>query len=359
MNISYKKNNSRIIINQSVVPLLLFLLAVCPFVTRAHDINDVQSKTRKLSIQKSDKFNSVIRQKRFQIEVYAGFAPLNPSDLNLFVDYDNKIQDFTYESYLNYLQTNGQIRSWTKSQEGDRGKIKSAFPVGMRLKFYFNQMIAVSVGFRYLLSDHISDLDFQYTRNELSDEQYIENLTYSPYSLSTKAYIPMLGIHISKKIKNALVLESFLCGGPMFVECHYQSDWSYEWRIKGNNYNWLAFSSAGVLEEKGKGTGIAFDLGGKLSYPLDKNLEVFVEGGYAYQVAKSITGEGKEISGASSNTWDGEWGVKKEKITAPWGELEVKLPANYWPDNSSEGKVRDFELDLSGFQLRLGLSLRF
>ena len=96
--------------------------------------------------------------------------------------------------------------------------------------------------------------DFRYTRNELSDEQYIENLTYSPYSLSAKAYIPMLGIHISKKIKNALVIEGFLCGGPMFVECHYQSDWSYEWRIKGNNYNWLAFNSAGVHEEKGTGT---------------------------------------------------------------------------------------------------------
>lgn len=359
MKFFHTENNFRTIIRLQAALLLLFFLAVSPLIIRASGTNDGKSSIRRLSIQKSENFNSVISQKRFQIELYGGFAPINPSDLNLFIDYDNRIQEFNYESLLKYLQDSGQIRSWTKTQERDRRKIKNAFPFGIRLKLYFNPMIAVSVGVKYLSAKHASEFDFRYTRNELSGEQYIENMMYSPYSLSAKAYAPMLGIHIAKKIKNALILEGFLSGGPLFVECHYLSDWSYEWWISGTNYNWLMFTSAGVLEEKGTGTGIALDLGGKVGYPLAEGLEVFLEGGYSYQVAKNVSGEGREVWGESSETWDGQWGIKQEKITSPWGELEVELPTNYWPDNSSSGKSRDFELDLSGFQLRLGFSFRF
>jgi len=359
MKFFHTENNLRTIIRLQAALLLLFLLAVSPLVTRASSTDDGESNIRKLNIQKSENFVSVISQKKFRIELYGGFTLLNPSDLNLFVDYDNRIQEFNYESLLQYLQDNEQIRSWIKTQKGNRRKIKNAFPFGVRLKYYFNSMIAVSVGFKYLSSKRVSEFDFQYTRNELSGEQYIENMIYSPYSLSAKAYAPMLGIHIAKKIKNALVLEAFLSGGPLFVECHYLSDWIYEWWISGTGYNWLMFTSAGVLEEKGTGTGIALDLGGKVSYPLADDVEIFLEGGYSYQIAKTVSGEGREVLGESSETWDGQWGIKKEEITSPWGELEVELPTSDWPGNSSSGKSRDFELDLSGFQLRLGFSFRF
>jgi hypothetical protein len=145
----------------------------------------------------------------------------------------------------------------------------------------------------------------------------------------------------------------------MFVECHYLSDWSYEWRIKEPNNEYVVFTDAGILEEKGTGTGIALDLGGRLNYPLVKRMEIFLEAGYAYQVVKNVSGPGSEFREVSSETWNGQWGIKSEKITSPWGELAVDFPTSYWPDNSNQGKVRDFELDFSGFQVRLGLSFRF
>ena len=353
------ENSLRTLIRLQAALLLLFLLAANPLVTRAGGTDDGESKIRRLSIQTSENPDSVISQKKFQIELYGGFALLNPSDLNLFVDYDNRIQEFNYDSLLQYLQDNEEIQSWTRTQEGDRQKIKNAIPFGVRLKFYLNPMIAVSVGVKYLSAEHTSEFDVRYTRNELSGEQYTENMMVSPYSLSAKAYAPVLGIHIAKKIKNALILEGFLSGGPLFVECRYLSDWSYEWWISGTDYNWLMFTSAGVLEEKGAGTGIALDLGGKVGYPLSEGLEVFLEGSYSYQVAKNVSGEGRGVWVESSEAWDGQWGIKQEKIISPWGELEVELPTNYWPENSKSGKSRDFELDLSGFQLRLGFSFRF
>ncbi|MDH5385349.1 MAG: hypothetical protein OEY18_11630 [Candidatus Aminicenantes bacterium] len=343
MKILNTKNSIHDSIRLTAALSLLFLFALSPMHISADNTHNGQASNLK----------------RFQIELYGSFATLNPSDLNLFVSYDNGIQTFFYDTYLDYLQTNNQIQSWTKNQDRERQKIKNAFPFGARLKYHLNNTFAVSLGFKSLTSRYESDIELQYTRNELSNEQYLENLVYSPYSLSAKAYMPLLGIHIMKKIMNALTLEGYLTGGPMFVECHYMSDWSYEWWIQGTNYNWLTFQSSGILEKKGSGTGIALDVGGRLAYPLFESLRIFLEGGYAYQVTKNISGDGREIKDDSSETWDGRWSIKREEIRTPWGELVLDIPTNYWPTNSDSEKLRDFELDLSGFQLRLGLSFRF
>jgi len=322
---------------------LLLFLAMSPLAVWADKTNDDQ----------------IVPPQKFQFELFGGYTTLNPSDLNLFVSYDNTIQTFSYDAYFDYLRTNSQIQSWTKNQDSERQKIKRAFPFGARLKFHLNQTIALSIGLRYLTSSHDSNIELQYTRNEFFNEQYREELVYSPYSLSAKAYIPTLGIHIMKKLKNALTLEGFLAGGLMFARCKYLSDWTYEWWIQGANYNWLTFQNSGTLEEKGHGIGIALDVGGRLAYPLFKSLGIFLEAGYAYQVAKNISGGGSEVRDDSTEIWDGRWGIKREKMTTPWGELEFELPTNYWPEGTDERRIRDFELDLSGFQLRLGLSYRF
>ncbi|MFC2163824.1 hypothetical protein ACFLT2_02360 [Acidobacteriota bacterium] len=298
--------------------------------------------------------------KKFQFELYAGYTSINPSDLNLFVDYENRIQEFSYDRYLNFLQANGQIQTWAMNQqEGERREIKRAYPLGFRLKYFLNKTIAISLGFKYMTSKQESDLDFQYTRDELIEEQYIESLAYSPFSISTKAYMPLVGIHIVKRFRNALELEGYITGGPMFVKCHYLSDWMYEWRIQGPDYGYIVASRIGRLEQNGSGTGIAIDFGGRLSYPIAKIMAIFLEGGYAYQVAKNPSGSGLETQGTSNVTWNGEWSIKQETMEAAWGEIDLELPTNYWPNNTAEGRSRDFKLDLSGFQFRLGLSLRF
>lgn len=297
--------------------------------------------------------------KKFQIELFGGYAPLDPSDMNLYVDYDNRKENFFYDSYLEYLKSTGDIRSWTKHQSDERKKFMNAFPFGGRLKYFFNRTIAISLGFKYLSDQQNSDLSTQYTRNERDDTQYIELTNYMPYSISAKAYIPMLGIHILTTIKGPLMFEGYLTGGPMFVQCQYLSSWTYEWWIHGPDYDWLTFQSKGLIESNGSGTGIALELGGRLHYPIMKNLGIFLEGGYAYQVAKNISGEGREIIDSNNTSWDGRWSIKEEHISTPWGEIDLELPTNYWPNDSNEGKARNFKLDLSGFQLRLGLSLKF
>jgi hypothetical protein len=296
---------------------------------------------------------------RFQVELYGGIVFLNPSDLNLFVNNDNQEQEFFYDSYFDFLVAKDQIESWTQNQAEERKEIRRSYPIGGRIKYYLSETIALSLGFRYMSSTHTLDLDFQYFRNELSDERYEESIRYSPYSLSAKAYIPSLGIHILKRLNDSLLLEGFICGGPMFADCRYLSDWSYEWVTEGPGYRYLTYSSLGILEEEGSGTGIAIDLGGRLNYPVFRSFEIFLEASYAYQVVKSISGSGREDRDGRITTWDGRWGIKSETGATGWGELESEFPTSYWPDNSEAERLRDFELDLSGFQLRLGLAFRF
>jgi opacity protein-like surface antigen len=295
--------------------------------------------------------------KRFQVDLFGSFSTLAPSDLNLLVDHDNKIQEFFFDSYFTHLQGTGEVSSWTKSQEGNRRKIKSAFQLGFRLKYYLNDTLGVSIGLRYLSGKRASDPEFQYTRNETAGDRQIEYLSFSPYSLSAKAFIPLVGVHAMKKMK-ALLIEGFFSAGPIFAECEYLAEWKYAWRIVGEDYDFDPFETEGILEEKGKGTGLSLDLGGRVQYPLFSGLGVFLEGGYSYQVVKKISGPGREHRGEINDAWDGTWGVLKETVTAPWGTLESEFPTNYWPEASPAAKIRDFALDLSGFQIRLGLSVR-
>lgn len=358
MKFLYKNNHSRTITGLLSALVYLFLLMPAPVSSFAN--NEDKSGSQEINPQNSEKAHSIAWYKRFQVEFYGSFTTLNPSDLNLFVDYDNSLQEFNYDSLLGYLQSSGQIRSWNKTQEENRWKIKSAFPLGGRLKYHFKNSLAVSIGFRYFSRTRESNIDFQYRRNEIEGEQYTESMVYAPYSLSFEAYVPQVGIHLMKKFKGALIIEGFLSGGPLFVECQYLSDWNYEWYIREtDNFEYLVYQSSGSLTEKGTGTGIAIDLGGRINYPLVKNLRIFLEAGYAYQVVKNVSGSGSEVNGSFSTTWDGQWAIKHERINAPWGELEAELPTSHWPDGADDGKVRNFKLDLSGFQLKLGLAFLF
>jgi hypothetical protein len=342
-----------------VVLLGLFFWTINPLQTWAENEKEKVIDKAKANFLQSEETETARAFDRFQIELYGGIIFLSPNDLNLFVSNDTRMQGFFYDSRLDYLVATGEIRSWTRAEGEKRNEIQRSYPIGGRLKYYLNETIALSLGFKYMTSTHSLDLEYQYFRNELSGERYNESIRYSPYSLSAKAYIPTLGIHISKTLKGKFVLEGFLCGGPMFADCRYLSDWGYEWVTEGPGYTYVTYSSNGVLEEKGSGTGISLDLGGRINYPLVASFEIFLEASYAYQVAKSISGPGMEDIDGRSTSWDGRWGIKRETLSAPWGEFDTEFPTGYWPNNSEEERIRDFELDLSGFHLKLGLSFRF
>jgi len=293
---------------------------------------------------------------RFSLELWGGYAVLNPTDLNLIVDYDNRIQEFNYDSYLNSLQNTGSILSWTQMMEGERKKINHSIPLGIRVKFDIWEFLAVSFNLEYYQDSRSEDLNFTYTRNETFGEQYIEEVAYSPYLISVRTFLPAVGIHFQPRITRLFKTEAYFTAGPLIAKCRYETNWQYVWRVQGADYGYLVHQSENSLQEEGSGTGIGLEIGVRLSLPLIRRFEVFIEGGYAYQKVSTLTGSGHENLGGNLSFWQGEWQVASETLTAPWGDIALDFPTNLRQAGETQS---DFSLDLSGLRLRLGFSFRF
>lgn len=293
---------------------------------------------------------------QIRLELLGGFSFLNPTDMNQFVDYDKSVQEFTYDSYFDYLRNHNVIQSWNKDAEGERKKIKNALPFGLRIRYSILDFLDVSVGFQFMQRRSSESLNFLYTRNESTTTQYLESLAITPYELDVKAYYPSLGIHFHKQIGRILKAEAFFAGGPLFGECSYESQWNYTWTIQGPGYSWETYKSEGLLSEDGSGTGISLELGGRFGIPLHRKIDIFLEAGYAYQVVTSLSGSGLERQGESTETWEGRWGMKSETITTSWGSRHLFYPTNDGKEGTGMG---DFRLDLSGFRARIGVFLTF
>ena len=86
----------------------------------------------------------------------------------------------------------------------------------------------------------------------------------------------------------------------------------------------------------------------------------FAEGSYAYQNVESLSGPGIRSSASHRDQWEGKWGIKQDIKQQVWGTARFLWPSNGWDIfNGTWWKTRDFELNLSGFQLRFGLYFRF
>jgi hypothetical protein len=167
----------------------------------------------------------------------------------------------------------------------------------------------------------------------------------------------LVGLHLVIPLSGSFLLEGFFSGGPLFAQCRYVSDWIYTWTIRDTGGVQVATISGSRLEQQGEGTGIALELGLRLNYRLNRWLGTFLTVGYSHQKVSKISGHGSEEIDTIRQDWQGEWGMKQETLVSPWGNLELQFPTNYWP--SADGRVGDFQLDLSGFQLRLGIFVRF
>jgi hypothetical protein len=293
---------------------------------------------------------------RFAIEWFGGIADFSASDLNALVTYDNQVQHHMYDAQLDSLQARGQIQSWDSALDGERRPLESSWTTGLRARFRLNAFFSLSFGLQYLSAGGSKDLRLRYSRLEHNTDERIEELDYSPYTLSVGAYAPLLGITVGKPLGEKIELEGYVLGGPLFARFDYVSDWDYAFSIDGPSMygRALLFATEGRFEGEGKGTGLALDMGMRFKYMFLDRVGIFVEGGYAYQHVNNPSGSGSETRNGDPTNWEGMWTMGEETLATPWGTVELERPTN----RGMNGSARDFELDLSGFQLRLGISFR-
>lgn len=294
-------------------------------------------------------------KKKFQLEVFGGFSTLNPEDLNFNANLRGQIMKFWYEDRYAYYVKVGHIQSNVTNQEGEFCTIKSALPLGLRFKYFVIRPLAISLGFKYLARSAKSNIRHNLTISENDGTQITYTREYSPFNISAEAFIPTLGIHFEKRLSDRMGAEIFVCGGPLFGRCKYSYDYRYEKRTNGN-----ATSTSSVeLEEKGSGTGIALDGGIRMNYSISKHLGLFVETGYAYRVVEDLEGPGYTKNNGEAEKWEDEWGMKTYYQAEYWGIVDSIYASNSWEFPKNYLWVRDFKLDLSGFQARIGIAYRF
>jgi hypothetical protein len=305
------------------------------------------------------------RRAGFQIEIFGGAAAFDPSDLNRFVDYDNRIQAFFYDSYLDFKTRSGDIRTWGVRRRGERLKIKTGLPFGLRLRYRWNGSLSVSLGLKYVIGRRSSEIQYDYVQTANRGDLFTESGAFAPYTLSASGWAPLAGLHWTHRLSSALSVEASLAAGPLFARCRYLNDWTYKLTIQeyvsptqGMGAPYEVFGRAGSLEEEGAGTGLALEAGLRLDWSWGGRWGVFAEAGYARQKAAGISGHGREDDGLTPAAWDGAWALQSEEISTYWGDARLTFPTNRWPAGSESRRAGDFALDLSGIQVRVGILFR-
>jgi hypothetical protein len=303
-----------------------------------------------------------------RLEFYGGLAGLDPADLNAQAVYDRGYINFSRdEQHSFYHSLYGGNYTYTREMEGSFPEIKQACPVGVRLKYHLTPSIALSLGFQYLRRSRLADVNAHYEVRAVRYDylrfydQYRDDWRYFDYTLSVKGYAPMVGLHLTTRSRGVWQLEGFLGGGPLFATCLHSQ--GIEWRRTSYNGYWQGSDT--FIDIRGKGTAVAFEAGARINIQLFKDVDFFVEGGYAYQVVKEISGpaiyeyQAKDLNAEADRevyNWQGDWVMETVSSERYWGHFQFRKPTVYY--DGLAGAAEDFDLDLSGFRLKLGLSFK-
>jgi hypothetical protein len=296
---------------------------------------------------------------RFQIEIWGGHASMDPSDLNLAADHDGGVQEFLFDEKYPWLLGQGEIASWTQTGTGERKELNQANPVGGRVKYYLKSWLAFSLGYSSFSATETEYIDTEYSSFPYSGHRNMERIGIAPFSLSVRGQGPLVGVHFLEPLSDWAGLEGFFAGGPLFVEMTYEQNQTYGWWFNAGGGDTLVFQSDALRVEEGDGTGLALEAGGRLNVRLYKGWGVFLEGAYAYQKVGNLSGSGSETRDGVTQSWEGDWQIRQVEMVTRWGSRTLEYPTAFPGDGPDSVVVRDFELDLSGFQVRLGMLVRF
>lgn len=294
----------------------------------------------------------------WRVELLGGLGAIDPDDLNMRGEYDRMSSEYYGSDCLAYRVAQGEIRAFEKTSEGNGfRRLRRSLPFGIRIRKRVWSWLDISMGLTHFADSRSASFADFYRVTELDGGTSTYTERFDDYTLAVKGYLPAVGLHIGGKITPSLRLEAVAAAGPLFAECRYA--FRYESTLTSPSGD-SETPDAGILDEKGRGVGPAFLLGARLDYSLARRHGVFLEGGYAFQTVRDLSGPGVRSGQSHRDAWEGEWAMKQMVQIEPWGTGRFLWPSNGWElFGGAWWRARDFTLDLSGFQLKAGLFFRF
>lgn len=309
------------------------------------------------------------RPRGWFVEGAAAFSWLAPGDLNARAQAQQALTDFTYRvGYEAQQRTSaGAFTFSLQEAEGSGLKgISNGFPFALRIGRVLGPRLAVFAGLQFLGRRRTSTLRQDYHVSDRRPDQvtppgeYRVEIAYPDYFLAARAWIPQLGVMIDLLQKENWTAGVSLVAGPMFASVRTIEAQHYK-KTEADGY-WI--ESRYAYDMKGKGVGAAVEAMARLAVPLTPRLSLDLAAGYALRVGSRFSGPGSyEYRYRDSNAardgvnyfWEeGEWRTRRLEIQRQWGGLAYTLSGNDLAGFADSGK---FRLDLSGWQLELGLAL--
>jgi hypothetical protein len=287
--------------------------------------------------------------KRLQVEFYGGIAAIAPDDLNSVPEYYKAYYQFYYIDRYDYYRKVGYIQDFQTQEEGSLRILRVGVPFGVRVRYRVAAFLDLSLGVRGFLGSAASTYSIDV---HLIDRDGVPSgfrRVYDPLQISVSGITPLFGLHFRRKLAAGLGLEAFLAGGPLFGSVRQSRQARTE--VSGT-------TSESFMEQDGTGSGIALEGGLRLETELGRKLVLFIETGYAYQKAGGFEGKGFLRSAAGEESWEGEWAMKDGYLADYWGTRDIVWATNSWSAEEEPLRRRDFKLDLSGVQVRVGVAFR-
>jgi hypothetical protein len=293
---------------------------------------------------------------KWQVDVFGGAARTEPPDLNQRPLLDQSLIDSLNDMYSYYRQTG--VVSFYQSDLGESLRpLKFSYSYGVRARRSLKSWLSLSLGVSGLTGRSSMAATNRFTVIETSGRQYVDQYDIEEYILGIQAWIPTVSLHAGVNLFRDLRLEARLGGGPLFASCRYRKQTSVAPVSDLGQLLDDVYSSR--LEEKGSGTGWSWDGGVVAQLALGRSLSLIFEASYAFRRLDRLSGPGEAVTSDGTNDkWNGGWEMKSFFEADPWGIYALEFPSNYWPESEMPRRVRNFVLDLSGFELKLGFSFR-
>jgi len=303
------------------------------------------------------------------LEFWGGYTGLAPHDLNLRSDFERAYVDYFFNQkfdflagwrsgYYSYIQTAGSVIRFDP--------ITGTTPVGFRAKLILNRVFSLSLGLAFLsravtayysAGYAITDMDPDNVEFNGSCRQVID---FPQWRLAVRAWTPLAAVHARTRLARRIQLEGYAGAGIVFARCSS----TREYTLKTTDPDGFWELNRDLEEMQGSGRGVAVEVGAQAGFPLNARMGVFIEGGYAYRMASNMTGRYSYLqrhedanSEPHETRWaweDAIWRVNNGTYDNPWGRWNASWPT--MADPAQLGNSGPFHLDLSGFQVRIGLA---
>lgn len=307
------------------------------------------------------------RFSNFSLELFGGLSTLDAGNFNKFVDYEEAWTKFFIVGGFDYLHSQyGDNFTYTARQTTDQSfmRLKRAIPYGARIRYQASPTFSLVLGVEFIDGIQKSNVGMAYdVTDRVSTPGSTLSYTYTyqnpALEMRIRGWRPTFGAHFGWDMAKFLRSEIFISFGPLFTKTTAITDRRLAYTETGG-YHW---ESTSKIEMNGTATALCGELGTTLMVRLAGFLQLCVEGSYSFREPGQMEGPGSStttysdsLGGQSSNSesWTGMWTYIVSNIQRNWGRFTQFNLQNRVAFDIFTNSQR-FALDLSGFQIKVGL----